>query len=114
MNILLFLPALLVLLFQYRGVFGTLESISIVTVVQVSSQPFLNVAHGQLLLPSPFFIYPLDNLRTYFASAFDFSRDFLYEWTVNWRFLDEKTFHSRDLAIQLLILHVRFSSIPLS
>lgn len=36
MNILLFLPGLLVLLFQYRGLLGTFEGVSLITAVQVS------------------------------------------------------------------------------
>lgn len=35
MNILLFFPGLLVLLFQYRGIFGTIESIALIASVQV-------------------------------------------------------------------------------
>lgn len=35
MNILLFLPGLLVLLVQYRGLLGTLEGISLIVIVQV-------------------------------------------------------------------------------
>ncbi len=36
MNILLFLPGLLVMLFQYRGVLGPLEAISLIAIIQVS------------------------------------------------------------------------------
>ena len=36
MNILLFLPGLLVLLVQYRGILGTLEGVSLIAVTQVS------------------------------------------------------------------------------
>lgn len=36
MNILLFLPGLLVLLFQYRGLFGLMESLFTIIAVQVS------------------------------------------------------------------------------
>ena len=39
MNILLLLPGLLVLLFQYRGLLGTLEGLGIITMIQVSSRP---------------------------------------------------------------------------
>lgn len=44
--------------------------------------------------------------KAYFSSAFDLSRHFLHEWTVNWRFIDEKTFLSRERAVGLLIGHV--------
>jgi alpha-1,3-mannosyltransferase len=109
MNILLFLPGLLVLLFQYRGVRGTVEGVSIIGLIQV--RIFLSThlrltdhAYSQLLLPAPFFLSAtnLDLGRAYFTSAFDFSRQFLYEWTVNWRFITEDTFHSREFATALL------------
>lgn len=37
--------------------------------------------------------------------AFDFRRVFLYEWTVNWRFVKEELFLSRQFAIGLLVVH---------
>ncbi|WVF71369.1 hypothetical protein IAT40_006173 [Kwoniella sp. CBS 6097] len=95
MNILLFLPGLLVLLFQYRGVFGVIEGASIIAVIQ-------------LLLPLPYFL-SLSNQhlsKAYFTSAFDFSRRFLYEWTVNWRFISEESFLSRERAVLLLAGHL--------
>lgn len=42
----------------------------------------------------------------YFQRAFDFGRQFLYKWTVNWRFVDSEVFVSRSFAVGLLILHV--------
>ncbi|WWD03366.1 hypothetical protein V865_001418 [Kwoniella europaea PYCC6329] len=93
MNILLFLPGLLVLLFQYRGVYGTIESVMTIVIIQV-------------LLPSPYFLSSTYLSKAYFTSAFDFSRQFLYEWTVNWRFIDEKMFLSRERATLLLAGHL--------
>ena len=46
MNILLFLPGLLVLLFQYRGIVGTLEGIATIALIQVSFE--LDIAVSQL------------------------------------------------------------------
>ncbi|KAF2728969.1 Lethal(2)neighbour of Tid protein [Polyplosphaeria fusca] len=43
---------------------------------------------------------------SYFARAFEFTRQFLYKWTVNWRFVDEQVFLSRSFAIGLLVAHV--------
>jgi alpha-1,3-mannosyltransferase len=40
---------------------------------------------------------------SYFARAFDFSRQFLYKWTVNWRFVPESTFLSKPFSLTLLI-----------
>lgn len=95
MNILNFLPGLLVLLFQYRGIIGTVEGLSIIGLIQ-------------FLLPAPFFFSKRNPYltRAYFTSAFDFSRQFLYEWTVNWRFISEKAFLSRERAVALLAGHV--------
>ncbi|OCF32940.1 dol-P-Man:Man(5)GlcNAc(2)-PP-Dol alpha-1,3-mannosyltransferase [Kwoniella heveanensis BCC8398] len=95
MNILLFLPGLLVLLFQYRGVLGVVESAGIIGTIQ-------------LLLPLPYFLSsskPYLN-QAYFTSAFDFSRQFLYKWTVNWRFISEESFLSRERAVLLLAGHL--------
>ncbi|UOH84604.1 dol-P-Man:Man(5)GlcNAc(2)-PP-Dol alpha-1,3-mannosyltransferase [Cryptococcus neoformans] len=94
MNILNFLPGLLVLLFQYRGIIGTVEGLSIIGLIQ-------------FLLPAPFFFSKRNPYltRTYFTSAFDFSRQFLYEWTVNWRFISEEAFLSRERAVALLAGH---------
>ncbi|WWC61969.1 uncharacterized protein I303_104555 [Kwoniella dejecticola CBS 10117] len=93
MNILLFLPGLLVLLFQYRGIYGTLEGVSLIALIQI-------------LLPAPYFLSSTYLAKSYFTSAFDFSRQFLYEWTVNWRMIDEKTFLSRERAVLLLAGHL--------
>lgn len=48
------------------------------------------------------------NARSYVANAFQLTRVFKYEWTVNWRFLPESTFLSPQFAIQLLAAHVAF------
>lgn len=38
--------------------------------------------------------------------AFNLGRVFLYEWTVNWRFLPEETFVNWQFHVALLALHV--------
>ena len=43
---------------------------------------------------------------TYFWAAFDFGRVFEYRWTVNWKFVPEKLFLSREFAITLMVWHV--------
>lgn len=43
---------------------------------------------------------------SYFARAFELTRQFLYKWTVNWRFVPESTFLSKPFAIGLLAAHV--------
>jgi len=93
MNILLFLPGLLVILFQARGFFGTLDSLVIIGFVQIG-------------LPGVNFFETGDQIRAYYHSAFDFSRQFLYKWTVNWKFVSEETFLSSTFAKALLVGHL--------
>lgn len=90
MSILLYLPGILLIIWKRRGLLSTLlHSLTIILM--------------QLLLGSPFISqYPMQ----YFSRSFEFSREFLYKWTVNWRFIDEKTFLSPGWAIGLLIGHV--------
>lgn len=60
------------------------------------------MAQVQLTIAFPFL--PVNPLG-YISRAFEFSRQFLYKWTVNWRFLDEQTFLSREFAMALLAAH---------
>ncbi|WFC96504.1 dolichyl-P-Man:Man5GlcNAc2-PP-dolichol alpha-1,3-mannosyltransferase [Malassezia brasiliensis] len=89
MSALLFLPGLCVVLFRALGAAQTLVSLAIIVGVQV-------------VLGAPFL---LADWRAYVSSAFDFSRVFLYKWTVNWRFLDEATFLKARTARVLLGVH---------
>ena len=93
MNILLFFPGLLVLLFQHTGFFETFKACVIIVFVQLG-------------LPSMHFLDDVPNIIAYFTSAFDFSRQFLYKWTVNWHMLGEERFLSQKFAKGLLIAHV--------
>lgn len=43
--------------------------------------------------------------RAYVSRAFEFTRVFKYEWTVNWKFLPEETFLSSPFSIALLVAH---------
>lgn len=45
------------------------------------------------------------NAKGYLTRAFQLNRIFLYKWTVNWRFVEEKIFLSREFATALLICH---------
>jgi alpha-1,3-mannosyltransferase len=56
---------------------------------------------GEFLLAYPFLRY----VESYVTKAFDFKRAFLWEWTVNWRFLGEDMFSSKQFARTLLIGH---------
>lgn len=42
----------------------------------------------------------------YIHRSFEFSRQFLYEWTVNWKCIPEEIFISRFFHMVLLVLHV--------
>lgn len=42
----------------------------------------------------------------YLAQAFDLGRVFMYKWTVNWKFIPEDLFLSKQFAYTLLALHV--------
>ena len=57
----------------------------------------------QLLFGLPFL---LANPIGYIQRSFDIGRVFLFEWTVNWRFLPEEIFVSKWFHISLLILHL--------
>ncbi|KAF9172495.1 dolichyl-P-Man:Man(5)GlcNAc(2)-PP-dolichol alpha-1,3-mannosyltransferase [Mortierella sp. AD011] len=90
MNILLFFPAFGFLIWQTQGFLGTIVQLFVILLIQV-------------LLSLPF---TLHHPESYLRKAFEFSRVFQYKWTVNWKFLDEKTFLSEDVAKLLLAGHL--------
>ncbi|XP_067011871.2 lethal(2)neighbour of tid protein [Anabrus simplex] len=89
MNILLFAPALLLAYLTSLGLMGTIKQLFICAVIQV-------------ILGLPFL---LTNPVAYIKGAFNLGRVFLFEWTVNWRFLPEGIFTSVYFHIGLLVLH---------
>jgi alpha-1,3-mannosyltransferase len=90
MNVLLYAPGLLVVFLLNRGWAGTLPLISLCALLQVAlGAPFL--------LSSPV---------SYLRGAFDFGRQFLYQWTVNWRCLPEWLFLHRGFHAVLLACHI--------
>ncbi|XP_017460666.1 PREDICTED: lethal(2)neighbour of Tid protein-like, partial [Rhagoletis zephyria] len=92
MNILLFAPALFLLLVESHSarLTGVLKSLSVCAAVQ-------------LLLGLPFLAtHPLAYLR----SAFNLGRVFLHQWTVNYRFLPEALFTSSTFHLSLLAVHI--------
>ncbi|KIK59804.1 glycosyltransferase family 58 protein [Collybiopsis luxurians FD-317 M1] len=90
MSILLYLPALLVILVKRHGIVYTFRKIS-------------NIIGMQAMLAYPFL---QKDWRAYVNYAFDFSRVFLYQWTVNWRMIPEDIFLSKGWARGLLIGHL--------
>lgn len=47
----------------------------------------------------------------YLSKAFELSRQFMFKWTVNWRFVGEETFLSREFSFGLLVLHISLMAI---
>jgi alpha-1,3-mannosyltransferase len=89
MSLLLVLPAVAVILFQGRGVSGSLTLVMIMLQHQIAiANPFLK-----------------ENWKGYLSRAFELSRQFFFKWTVNWRFVGEDMFLSRSFALTLLVLH---------
>ncbi|KAG8818711.1 dolichyl-P-Man:Man(5)GlcNAc(2)-PP-dolichol alpha-1,3-mannosyltransferase [Serendipita sp. 400] len=90
MNIFLYMPGLLVVFLKSLGVIESLVHVVIILLLQVwLGMPFI-MAHP----------------KSYFTNAFDLSRQFLYKWTVNWRFIPEDVFLSRRFALTLLMGHL--------
>lgn len=88
MTLLLVLPVVGILIFFAKGVIGTITLGGLMAGLQAQ-------------LAAPFLEHP----GAYFGRAFEFSRQFLFKWTVNWRFVGEETFLSRNFSTSLLALH---------
>ncbi|KAK3113453.1 dolichyl-P-Man:Man(5)GlcNAc(2)-PP-dolichol alpha-1,3-mannosyltransferase [Teratosphaeriaceae sp. CCFEE 6253] len=89
MSLLLVLPAVGVVLWQGTGRNRAMRQAVIIGQLQV-------------LLGYPFLA---TNPRSYLSRAFELSRQFLFKWTVNWRFLGEDTFLSKPFSLALLGAH---------
>jgi alpha-1,3-mannosyltransferase len=90
MSVLLYLPGLLVILVKKHGILEAARHVAVIVLLQ-------------LFFGAPFL---LQNTQAYLAGAFDLSREFLYKWTVNWRFLPEQVFLNKGFAATLLVLHM--------
>lgn len=88
MSLLLVLPMVGILIFFTQGVFGTIAVLGSMGALQV-------------LTATPFLRYPW----AYLSRAFEFSRQFFFKWTVNWRFVGEDMFLSKQFSYTLLALH---------
>ncbi|EFY92472.1 alpha-1,3-mannosyltransferase (Alg3), putative [Metarhizium acridum CQMa 102] len=89
MSLLLSLPAVGIVLFLGRGFGGSLRLAWL-------------MAQMQLVIALPFLA---KNWQGYLGRAFELSRQFKFEWTVNWRMMGEELFVSKQFAMVLLVLH---------
>ncbi|KAL5013721.1 hypothetical protein ScPMuIL_007991 [Solemya velum] len=90
MNLLLFSPAILLLLLVTQGTVGTIKHLTICAVPQI-------------LLALPFLLV---NPRAYIVMSFNLGRQFFYKWTVNWRTIPETTFLNQYFQATLLSAHI--------
>ena len=87
MNMLLYAPGLLMLYLLALGIKETILCLAICASIQLLiSLEFLSA-------------YPYE----YISRAFEFSRVFIYKWTVNYKFLSEEFFVDKRLSIALLL-----------
>ena len=89
MSLLLVLPAVGIVLLLGSGFASSLRLATMMGLVQVLiAVPFLR-----------------ENAAGYLGRAFELSRQFLFKWTVNWRFVGEGVFLSKKFALGLLGMH---------
>jgi len=87
MNIFLFAPGLFFILLRRFGVLSTCLKIGICAVVQV-------------VLAVPF---AMVNFSAYISRSFNLGRIFIHYWTVNWKFIPENIFVSKEWGLILLV-----------
>ncbi|SCV01421.1 LANO_0F11694g1_1 [Lachancea nothofagi CBS 11611] len=97
MNALLFLPGVLLSIFQLTG--GHLAF----------TLGCLGIMAGWQFYVAQIFIQ--QNPREYFSTAFDFGRQFMYKWSVNWQFVDEEVFENPWFHRALLVSHLAVLSL---
>ncbi|KAG6529756.1 hypothetical protein ZIOFF_011970 [Zingiber officinale] len=95
MNVLLYAPPLFLLMLKaldIKGVFSTLFGAALV----------------QIILGLPFLLtYPVE----YLSRAFNLGRVFIHFWSVNFKFVPEQIFVSKEFSIALLVLHLMLLAI---
>lgn len=64
------------------------------------------IVQTQVALALPFCISGNGDAVAYVTRAFEFSRQFLWKWTVNWRFVEEDVFLSFSFHRFLLAMHL--------
>ncbi|KAI9852338.1 MAG: dolichyl-P-Man:Man(5)GlcNAc(2)-PP-dolichol alpha-1,3-mannosyltransferase [Thelocarpon superellum] len=94
MSVLLVLPAIAAVVYQ---------GILIGQVIDRALSQVVLILGTQVLIGLPFLQVDAGG---YLSRAFEFTRQFLFKWTVNWRFVGEERFTSRRFSIALLAAHV--------
>ncbi|KAK9013558.1 hypothetical protein V6N11_041562 [Hibiscus sabdariffa] len=93
MNVLLFAPSLFILMLKAMNISGVISALAGAALVQVL----------QIVLGLPFLVsYPVE----YISRAFNLGRIFIHFWSVNFKFVSEPIFVSKEFAISLLIAHL--------
>ncbi|OJJ98798.1 hypothetical protein ASPACDRAFT_44427 [Aspergillus aculeatus ATCC 16872] len=81
-------------------------AVAVITVLSLSLGPSIRLGVValliQVLLAIPFL---QENPAGYVARAFELTRQFMFKWTVNWRFVGEELFLSRRFSLTLLAIH---------
>ncbi|KAJ5747444.1 uncharacterized protein N7511_009140 [Penicillium nucicola] len=95
MTLVLFVPAIAIL---------TLLSLGLARSISLGVMAVL--IQGLLAVP-----FLQTNATSYLSRAFELSRQFLFKWTVNWRFIGEETFLSREFSLGLIVLHISLLAI---
>lgn len=90
MNVLLYAPPLLLLMLKGMSITGVISALAAAALVQV-------------LVGLPFLLsYPI----AYISGAFNLGRVFIHFWSVNFKFVPEEVFVSKQFASCLLIVHL--------
>lgn len=101
MNALLYLPAFLIVSFFAVGQ-SVVKLLAVVAVV-----PLVQVLMGWKFLLPLFADEDARRIRAaYLSNAFNFSRQFLFKWTVNWKFVGHRRFESPAFSHLLLAAHI--------
>ncbi|KAG0470192.1 hypothetical protein HPP92_016892 [Vanilla planifolia] len=90
MNVLLFAPPLVLLMLKALSIKGILSTLSCAALIQV-------------LLGLPFL---LSHPMSYISRAFNLGRVFIHFWSVNFKFVPEDIFISKEFACSLLVIHL--------
>ena len=92
MNVLLFLPALYMCLSRKHGILKATSHLVFIVLSQL-------IIGYEFISQHP---------ASYFAKAFEFSREFTFKWSVNWNFLGEELALNPTFAKILLACHLGF------